>query len=252
MIKYLDYIVLHHILRGHTHMKIEWNKVTWYSKLVALALFVALPFIGFWFGIQYGPMGGVPLNNPQGTQTAMTSDYYHNVSEWQTDRNSGIFSIAYPIDFNAQDSFSSTPSADWRLNANGTSGTTLFTLTISKAFEPQTNFDDAKLMVGRSGNSAAVAQCLTPDASGGPATATSNATINGISFTVFQSTGAGAGNFYETTSYRTVHAGQCYAVEYTIHSSQIANYPPEYHLSPFDKAKLTDVLDRIVGTFRFL
>ena len=27
------------------NMKIEWNKVTWYSKLIALALFVALPFM---------------------------------------------------------------------------------------------------------------------------------------------------------------------------------------------------------------
>ncbi len=34
-------------------MKIEWNKVTWYSKLLALALFVALPFIGFYYGVQY-------------------------------------------------------------------------------------------------------------------------------------------------------------------------------------------------------
>lgn len=34
-------------------MKIEWNKVTWYSKLLALALLVLLPFIGFYFGVQY-------------------------------------------------------------------------------------------------------------------------------------------------------------------------------------------------------
>ncbi|MBI4085949.1 MAG: hypothetical protein HY433_01750 [Candidatus Liptonbacteria bacterium] len=34
-------------------MTIEWNKVTWYSKLLALALFVALPFIGFYFGVKY-------------------------------------------------------------------------------------------------------------------------------------------------------------------------------------------------------
>ena len=35
-------------------MKIEWNKVTWYSKLIALVFFVALPFIGFYYGVQYG------------------------------------------------------------------------------------------------------------------------------------------------------------------------------------------------------
>ena len=35
-------------------MKIHWNKVTWYSKLLALILFVALPFIGFCLGVRYG------------------------------------------------------------------------------------------------------------------------------------------------------------------------------------------------------
>ena len=34
-------------------MKIEMRKVTWYSKLLALILFILLPFIGFWFGMEY-------------------------------------------------------------------------------------------------------------------------------------------------------------------------------------------------------
>lgn len=36
------------------YMKIEWNKVTPYSKALALVLFIALPFIGFYYGTQYG------------------------------------------------------------------------------------------------------------------------------------------------------------------------------------------------------
>lgn len=31
-------------------MKIEWNKVTWYSKLAAVVLFVGVFFLGFWLG----------------------------------------------------------------------------------------------------------------------------------------------------------------------------------------------------------
>ncbi|HSX57731.1 MAG TPA: hypothetical protein VLE47_00470 [Candidatus Saccharimonadales bacterium] len=31
----------------------KFNQVTWYSKLIALILFVALPFIGFYLGMQY-------------------------------------------------------------------------------------------------------------------------------------------------------------------------------------------------------
>jgi hypothetical protein len=232
-------------------MKIEWRKVTWYSKLLALGLFVALPFIGFYYGTRYGETVAL-LQNPGAAQTATGTDYYHNAAAWQTDRDDrGGFSIAYPLDFQVDENYSTQPSTDWREGANGTPGNLSLTITIPKAFEPQTNFADAKLTVGRSGNNAAAADCLVPDATGAN-TRTSTIMANGIQFTAFHSAGAGAGNYYETTSYRTIHAGQCYAVEYTIHSTQIANYPPEYQLKPFDKAKLVDMLNRIVGTFKFL
>jgi hypothetical protein len=243
---------------------IAWNKVTWYSKSIALVLFVALPFIGFWYGTKYGELIA-PLTAPaliEATTTTTTSvssggtgaEYYANTAEWQTDANNtaGGFSIAYPIDFPTTDNYLGAPSTDWRVGANGTPGITYFTLSIPSAFEPQTNFADAKLTVGASANATAVSACLEQDANGPPATATSTATINGIQFTVFKSSDAGAGNMYETTSYRTTHAGKCYAVEYTIHSSQIGNYPPQYNLQPFDQTQATDVLDRIVGTFTFM
>ncbi len=31
----------------------KFNQVTWYSKILALAFFVALPFLGFWLGVKY-------------------------------------------------------------------------------------------------------------------------------------------------------------------------------------------------------
>jgi hypothetical protein len=33
--------------------KIKWNKVTWYSKLVAIVVFVVTFFLGFNLGVQY-------------------------------------------------------------------------------------------------------------------------------------------------------------------------------------------------------
>ena len=39
-------------------MKIVWNKVTWYSKAIALALFVLIPFAAFWFGLEVGYIKG--------------------------------------------------------------------------------------------------------------------------------------------------------------------------------------------------
>jgi hypothetical protein len=93
---------------------------------------------------------------------------------------------------------------------------------------------------------------MSVGANGEPATATTTAIVNEVNFVVFKSSGAGAGNYYETTSYRTLHAGECYAIEYTIHSSQIANYPPSYDLKPFDQAKINSLMEGVVGTFKFL
>jgi hypothetical protein len=235
-------------------MKIEWNKVTWYSKLLALALFVALPFIGFYYGIKYGETLTPIQFLSQSTSTQVSgNNYYQNVAEWQLDqRTDGGFSISYPIDFSENDIYAVTPVTDWRIGSNNQAGIKMLTITIPRTFESQTNFSDATLTVGRSNDPIAVQNCLTPDQSGGPGSGLATTTINGVAFSIFTSASAGAGNFYETTSYRTLHANQCYAVEYTIHSNQIANYPSSYGLQPFDKNKLTDVLDRIVGTFRFL
>lgn len=235
--------------------KLQWNKVTPLSKWIALALFVALPFIGFWWGMQYGETAAYLNMPPAAPGGGGESAYYRNIAAWQvdirSDANAG-FSIAYPLDFDTNDVYSGAPSYDWRVNSGGNPGNLFFTLTIPRAFEPQTNFADAKLTVGSSHNGSAVADCLKPDASGGPAVASTTMTIDGTDFTVFQSNGAGAGNYYETTSYRALHGGACWAVEYTVHSSQIANYPASYELKPFNKSKLTDVLDRVVSTFKFL
>jgi hypothetical protein len=243
-------------------MRVEWNKVTWYSKLIALALFVALPFIGFYYGTQYGEIVGAADQAPMlslatttATQASATGlpAYYSDVAEWQTDSNntSGGFTIAYPIDFSTEDNSSVAPSTDWRQNAGNAPGLEYFSLTVPKAFEAQTNFSDATLTVGASGSQSAIAQCMAADQSGGPATATSSVTINNIPFTIFQFSDAGAGNIYQTTSYRTLHAGKCYAVEYTVHSAQIGNYPSSYDLQPFDQSKIDSLMQNIIGTFKF-
>jgi len=236
-------------------MKIIWDKVTWYSKALAMVFFIILPFVGFYLGMKYGAFeqyGTDLMTRNKGEVSASAADlYYESVPEWQTDQRSDAgFSIAYPIDFPVDDNHSVTPVDDWSLNAFGTQGVKVLELDIPKVFEPQTNFADAKLTIGRSADRIAVNECLSPSTEG--QTSFSTTTINGIDFSKLVTSDAGAGNLYETTSYRTLHNGQCYAVEYTIHSSQIGNYPPEYGLQSLDETKLHDVLDRIVGTFKFL
>ena len=41
-------------LQSYNHkVKIKWNEVTWYSKIIALAMFIIFPIIAFYLGIQY-------------------------------------------------------------------------------------------------------------------------------------------------------------------------------------------------------
>jgi membrane-bound inhibitor of C-type lysozyme len=139
---------------------------------------------------------------------------------------------------------------DWMVNATS-SGLILAKATLDRAFQPKTNFSEAKLTVGTSPDPSAVATCLTYNPSGGPATAPTKQTINGTTYTVMHSNDAAAGNRYDTTSYRTMRNNQCYVIEYTIHSTSIGNYDPSQGIKEFDVAAVTSVMQGIVASFRF-
>jgi plastocyanin len=157
----------------------------------------------------------------------------------------GTFTFDYPSQFTVA---SSGDNSFWMSNSTRP-GTVLAIMTIPKSFEPNTNFGDARFTVGKSTDSSAVSSCLT--ATNG-ATKVGTVTINGTTFTKIAAKDAAAGNIYETTSYRTVKNNQCYAVEYTIHSGNIQNYDPSLGITAFDKAKVQNILENIVQSFKFL
>lgn len=138
---------------------------------------------------------------------------------------------------------------DW-MNGSVQMGLVLARVTIPKSFQPGTNFSDARFTIGTSADPTAVKECLT-QGNGNPAT-TAKVTIKGIPYTKLTFGDAGAGNFYETTSYRTVRNNQCYVAEYTIHSTNIGNYPPEQGIKEFDKAAVQNVLEGMVQSLTFL
>jgi hypothetical protein len=51
---------------------VKFNQVTWYSKLAALILFIALPFLGFWAGMIYERATN-PRSSVSGQKTATKS-----------------------------------------------------------------------------------------------------------------------------------------------------------------------------------
>lgn len=138
---------------------------------------------------------------------------------------------------------------DWRNNTE-TSGMLLAKVSIPGLIQPKTNFSEARFTVGTSSDATAVKNCLT-DNMGGSSKSTL-VTINGVQYTKLTAGDAGAGNLYETTSYRTVKNGQCYAVEYTIHSTQLGNYDPSQGIHAYDKTAVTNMLESIVQSFKFL
>ncbi len=140
-------------------------------------------------------------------------------------------------------------STAWQNEAT-TSGLVLAQAILPQSFQPNTNFGDAKFTVGTSADTAAVASCSTgPTALG---VQKSVVTINGQHYAKILYSDAGAGNLYETTSYRTVRNNQCYTIEYTIHSTNIGNYDPSQGITAYDKTAVTNVMESIVQSVTFL
>lgn len=110
-----------------------------------------------------------------------------------------------------------------------------------------TNLSEASFIVGASGEQTTVEACL---ASSSEENATSSEIfINGTAMKVFNGIGVGAGNIYETKSYRAVKNGVCYEATLLLHSGNIGNYEPGT-VRQFDREKFLNELAVILGTFK--
>ncbi len=161
---------------------------------------------------------------------------------------SQTFSFSFPSAFSL---FGNTDgyTQSWSEQAT-TTGMLLAEIDIPKSYVPGTNFGDAKFTVGTSADPSAVATCLSYPA-GGPVSSSTPVTINGVAYQKVSYGDAGAGNRYDTESYRTIRDNQCWAIEYTIHYSVFENYPPGA-VTRFDEAPLTATLDQVAQSFTFL
>ena len=142
-----------------------------------------------------------------------------------------------------------TLSTEWKLNAKQ-KGVLLARISIPNSYMSNTNFSSAYLTIGASTDPKEINACTI--ATSNDEVKGDNKTINGYPFFKFVSSDAGAGNFYETTSYRGLLDGDCYAIEYTIHSTNINNYSVDQNIVEFDKAKIQNEFEKIIASFEFL
>jgi hypothetical protein len=177
---------------------------------------------------------------------------YTDVSSWQiadaTQETQAGFTMMYPGSFTL-DQGSVSQTTDWRADSQDP-GIAVLSITVPPSLDPETNFVGATVTAGYSKDASALSNCFI--APNGDSVSTSSASVNGIKFVVYTAESVGAGQQYTTTSYRTTHSGACYAVEYTIHSTNLSNFPAGDNYTAYDSAEITDILNRVVGTFSFL
>lgn len=121
-------------------------------------------------------------------------------------------------------------------------------LQIPQTDYPNTNFGDAAFSVSTV-SATSLDQCLkmnAPENGDGFKTQTN---VNGRTFYMTKSSGAAAGNRYDSTVYRTLVNQTCYELLETIHTSAIENYPAGT-VSSVDPTPIQAKLDSVLNTFQ--
>ncbi len=163
-------------------------------------------------------------------------------SQWQTYRY-----VPYGFQFDYPKNFAFTDPA----NYNSSLGHGITELVSTDNPYPGTNYIESIFSVS-GGYAKNLEECLKPLQSGlGPNDFKQAQTINGISFYKASATEGAAGNFYNSTVYRTLHADVCVEVNLVIHTGNIGNYPEEKHIQELDQSKPVTVLDQMLSTFKF-
>lgn len=75
--------------------------------------------------------------------------------------------------------------------------------------------------------------------------------VNGVTFTVFATSGGAAGSLMDGEAYRSFHQNTCYELDISIASSNIGNYDPGT-VREFDRQAVYRSLQSVLNTFQFV
>lgn len=211
---------------------------TLFKTLIAV-VFLAIVVLVIFF-ITKGPGKTVPVQQGTSTQVSSTSPSSLPVTNAHT-----FTDTAHKVTYD----YPSEMTLSQNGSLNGTTGVLISSAELPASFQSNTNFRGATFMVGSSNDATSIAQCANPQ-NGEVAQGTT--LINGVFFSKFGLGDAGAGNLYDTTSYRTIYNNQCYILSYTIHTTNIGNYDPSQGISMYNKAPIVVLLESVAQSFKFL
>jgi len=201
-------------------MTIQWNKVTWYSKLLAVILFVLTFYVAFSLGASWGENKTkinptiIPTITSKGFSIPPPAGYA--IDESYTYQALGPGKDIKGIKF--------TIPASLRAGTNLSSDSYISVETIPGAI----NSCSAEIYLGN------------PKSAG-------FTDENGHRFSVATSSDVAAGNRYDETVYATPFTNGCLAVRYFIHYGAIENYPAGT-IKQFDEQALLNQFDKIRHT----
>lgn len=159
------------------------------------------------------------------------------MANWQTYSNGSYnFSFQYP------------PTFKFYQPTYGGLTNQIVQVQLNNSAYPKTNFDDAAVTVSTD-NAKSLSACLNLNSPKNANSFKSQQTINGVQFYTNPSSGAGAGNFYAGTAYRTFDNGLCLELTETIHTSNIDNFPAG-SVTAVDSKPIQQMLDGIISTFK--
>jgi hypothetical protein len=209
-----------------------------------ITLVVALAGVAL---LYYLPISRSLTNSEASPSPTATPDY----SGWKSYLNQKFgISLKYPPSFKLVPGRSG-PLAEWQLYGL-TSGTEIVSIEIPSSFQIRTNLIGAVLRVGLSSDPTAIKECLNPPEEFGYKNAYIQRKIGGVVFRKFTRSEGAAGNFYDFTSYRAIRDGGCEVFEYSIHKTNLENYPIEARRKEFNLVAVTNALESILDTVQFV
>jgi len=201
-------------------MNIEWNKVTWYSKLLAVVLFVLTFYIGFKLGEEKIQVSF--LNEP--VEQNLTQNYVNSTKG---------FLIKYPKDFTLDEKYKYEA-----LGPNKDISGVKFTIPTSLSIGTNLG-SDSYISVEQILSTQSCKANIFLDQVTEKTIIEDNITYSFASFI-----GAGAGNRYKETVYALTGTKPCTAIRYFIHYSVFENYPPNT-IKQFNEQNILNQFDAI-------